>query len=70
MTDMSEIGAKIRSARKAKGFSQEVLGQKTGVARYRVSQMENGCYQGRISDFLKVLSALHLDLVVEDWIPF
>jgi len=62
VTDLHFLGRRIAKGRKEKHWSQARLSAFCGVSRQRISQMENGSFQGRITDVLKVLHALSLRL--------
>ncbi len=65
-TNLSEIGRTIAQRRKMKGLkSQERLSKASGVHRQRISDMERGCFHGRITDLIKVLDSLGLELTVQ-----
>jgi len=54
---IAEIGARIRQARKARGFTQEALAAKAGIARETLSQFEGGI--ARDVGMAKILRLLH-----------
>ncbi len=53
---MEEVGARIRSMRKAAGLTQEELASRIGVSRSTVNKWENGAYS--------FMSTLHLERLV------
>ena len=63
--DLAEIGERIRSGRKACGWTQSRLAAAANVSRARIDAIENG----RAADFgvrglLQMLRALSLDLSI------
>lgn len=63
--NLAELGAQLKAIRKAKGWSQTSLAQKSGVSRARIEALENA----RIAEIgfkhlLRVMNALDLDLRV------
>ncbi|MFE8071166.1 helix-turn-helix domain-containing protein [Marinobacteraceae bacterium S3BR75-40.1] len=62
-TDLRKLGQTIAQRRKQAGIkTQETLSGRTGVTRTRISAMEQGKFHGRLTDLLKVLDALGLEL--------
>ncbi len=61
-----QIGTIIRNARKARGWSQRVLGEKAGIRQGTVSQIETGAPLARLDTILAVLAALDLQFQVTD----
>lgn len=69
MTDNSaSIGSKIRTARKAHGWTQEALGEKIGVTKATVSRWEKGedVPQGRHLSKLTTVLEMAADWFTED----
>jgi len=66
-----EIGEKIRSLRKEKRLSQEILAKKAGISRQTLAKMEKGEI-GKVSFlvFLKLLDALGQEMNIEEKKPF
>ena len=62
LRDISAIGAKIRSIRKAQGVSQETLAGLAGTGQRYISELETA----RIREMLKVLDALGAGLYIAD----
>jgi transcriptional regulator with XRE-family HTH domain len=63
--DLTEIGERIRTARKERGWTQSRLATAANVSRARIDAIENG----RASDFgvrglIQILQALNLDLSI------
>ncbi|MBR4893575.1 MAG: helix-turn-helix transcriptional regulator [Kiritimatiellae bacterium] len=55
LKNISSIGAKIRSIRKAQGISQETLAGLAGTGRRYISELERGKETVRIRELLKLL---------------
>ena len=66
LRDISAIGAKIRSIRKAQGVSQETLAGLAGTGQRYISELERGKDTARIREMLKVLEALGAGLYIAD----
>ena len=66
LRDISAIGAKIRSIRKAQGVSQETLAGLAGTGQRYISELERGKETVRIREMLKVLDALGAGLYIAD----
>ena len=66
LRDISAIGAKIRSIRKAQGVSQETLAGLDGTGQRYISELERGKETARIREMLKVLDALGAGLYIAD----
>ena len=66
LRDISAIGAKIRSIRKAQGVSQETLAGLAGTGQRYISELERGKETARIREMLKVLEALGAGLYIVD----
>ena len=64
LKDISAIGAKIRSIRKAQGVSQETLAGLAGTGQRYISELERGKETARIRELLKLLDALGAGLYV------
>ena len=58
------IRAEIRNTRKAKGWSQQQLGLKTGIAQTRISSIETGDTVPRYDTLIEILRVLEHDLVL------
>lgn len=58
--DDVEIGAKLRKARKAKGFTLPVLGEKIGVSMQQVQKYESGINRISMSRAKKICAALDI----------
>ena len=55
LKNISSIGAKIRSIRKAQGISQETLAGLAGTGQWYISELERGKETVRIRELLKLL---------------
>ena len=66
LRDISAIGAKIRSIRKAQGVSLETLAGLAGTGQRYISELERGKETARIREMLKVLEALGAGLYIAD----
>ena len=64
LKDISAIGAKIRSIRRAQGVSQETLAGLAGTGQRYISELERGKETARIREMLKVLDALGAGLYI------
>ena len=64
LKNISAIGAKIRSIRKAQGVSQETLAGLAGTGQRYISELERGKDTARIREMLKVLDALGAGLYI------
>jgi DNA-binding XRE family transcriptional regulator len=54
------FGENVRVARKARGWTQEELAEKTGLAAVQVSRIERGVREVRITTLLRLLKAFEL----------
>ena len=66
LRDISAIGAKIRSIRKAQGISQETLAGLAGTGQPYIPEIERGNETPRLREMLKVLEALGAGLYIAD----
>ena len=66
LKDITAIGAKIRSSRRAQGVSQETLAGLAGTGQRYISELERGKETARIREMLKVLDALGAGLYIAD----
>jgi transcriptional regulator with XRE-family HTH domain len=65
--ELEELGARVRSARRALGWTQTALGERAGVSRAQIDRLENG----RLTDIgykplQRLLACLGLELRVGD----
>lgn len=61
-----QIGNAIRRARKKRGLSQSELGKKAGVRQETISLIENGNPAAKLETILAILSALDLELRINE----
>jgi transcriptional regulator with XRE-family HTH domain len=55
---VKRFGENVRTARKAKGWTQEELAHESGLAAVQVSRIERGVREIRLTTFLRLLAAL------------
>ena len=60
MFDDKVIGNTIKSIRKSKGLSQEVLSGLAGIARTHLTMIENGTKQANFTTICKIAVALKM----------
>jgi len=60
----SELGVVLRRARKERGLTQSQLGRLAGMQPHRISMIETGNSDMKISTLFSLLSALDLDVQV------
>ena len=60
--EYAALGKTIRSLRKEKGLSQEVLSGLAGIARTHLTMIENGTMKASIDTICKIAQALDLRL--------
>lgn len=61
-----QVGNAIRRARKKMGMSQSELGERTGLRQGTISQIEKGHAAAKLETILAVLSALDLELRINE----
>ncbi len=61
-----QLGNSIRRARKKRGMSQSELGKKAGLRQETISLIENGNPAVKLETILAVLSALDLELRINE----
>lgn len=54
----AQLGDNVRAARKERGWTQEDLAHKTGLAVVQVSRIERGRREVRLSTIIRLLRAL------------
>ncbi|MND81844.1 Helix-turn-helix domain protein [compost metagenome] len=64
MATRAQIGKEIRVARKALGYTQKALSEKTRVNKTTISEMENGRFTGSFDIFERVLDGVSLQFEV------
>lgn len=55
---LAEFGERVRSAREARGWTQEALAAKTGLVQEQISRVENGARDIRLTTLLLLIEAL------------
>lgn len=58
MDAVERFGANVRAQRLARGWTQEELAEKTGLAPVQVSRIERGRREVRLTTLLRLLRAL------------
>lgn len=58
------MGPALKQLRKAKGWSQAMLGQKIGLSQERISSIENHPERVTLDQLLTILMALDAELMV------
>lgn len=69
ITDMSELGSLIRTARREQGLTQTELAGLAGVGVTFISQLENGKQSAEAGKVIDVLLTLGIDLIAERRAP-
>lgn len=64
ITTPSQLTHALRSARKARGLSQSDAGKLVGLLPKTISALENRPVSVTVDSFLKLLSALDLELIL------
>jgi transcriptional regulator with XRE-family HTH domain len=64
MATRGEIGKEIRLARKALGYTQRTLSEKTKVNKTTISEIENGRFTGSFDIFERVIDGVNLQFEV------
>lgn len=62
----TQVGAIVRRARRRAGMSQAELGAKTGLRQATVSKLERGEPATQIITLLDALSALGLEIIIDE----
>lgn len=60
-----KIGQHIKQIRMMRGYTQQQLAEKSGIAQYNISRIENGGGKITINTLTKLLSSLNAKLVIE-----
>jgi HTH-type transcriptional regulator/antitoxin HipB len=60
----TQLSAHLRSLRKAKGLSQQQLGELLGVGQSRIARIENQPGSVSVDQFLAVLAALRMQVLL------
>ena len=61
MDAVERFGQNVRTARLARGWTQEDLAYKTGLATVQVSRIERGRREVRLTTFIRLVNALGVD---------
>jgi len=64
--DISQIGKKIRGARKAKGWTQKKLAEKTGFSQQTISFIESGYINISFLTLKKIVDVLDLKIFISE----
>jgi len=65
VTTPSQLSHALRSTRKAQGLSQADAGKLVGLLPKTISALENRPASATVDSFLKLLSALDLELILQ-----
>ena len=55
---VQQFGANVRAAREARGWTQEELAHRTGLAVVQVSRIERGVREVRLTTVLRLITGL------------
>lgn len=71
MMDRTEVGIKIREARRKKGFTQQMLAEAVDISDMYISQIERGLKMPSLNLFIKIVTALDIsaDYILRDALP-
>jgi transcriptional regulator with XRE-family HTH domain len=61
MEVLARFGSNVREARIARGWTQEELAHRTGLASVQVSRIERGKREIRLTTLLRLLAAFEVD---------
>lgn len=64
----NKIGKEIKHLREKKGYSQEVLGEKTGISTLHIGYIEQGRREPKFKTLIKIADVLNVK--VRDLITF
>jgi len=59
---LSQFGDRVREARRDKGFSQEVLAERSGLHRTYIGTVERGERNPALVNLVRIADALELDV--------
>ena len=59
---LADIAASIKAARKAKGMTQQQLGQRIGLPQSHISKIESGTVDLQLSSLVEIARALDLEV--------
>lgn len=60
MDAVEQFGANVRAARQERGWTQEDLAHRTGLATVQVSRIERGRREVRLTTLLRLLKAFEM----------
>ncbi|MCB1306376.1 MAG: helix-turn-helix transcriptional regulator [Leptospiraceae bacterium] len=66
ITSVKGLGTMIRARRKELRMSQDDLGQRIGLHQVTLSAIETGSSRARLDTLLRILSALDLELTLQE----
>lgn len=66
ITSARSLGAELRNWRKQRALTQSMAAEQLGLAQKAISILENHTGQSSIERLLQVLSALNLELVLQE----
>lgn len=69
--EWTELGTRLREARKKKDFTQQMLADKVGVSEIYISQLERGMKLPSLALFIQIITALDIsaDYILRDTVP-
>ena len=69
--EWTELGIRLREARKKKEFTQQMLADAVGVTEIYISQLERGMKLPSLALFIQIVTALDIsaDYILRDSVP-
>lgn len=69
--EWTELGTRLREARKKKDFTQQMLADAVGVSEIYISQLERGMKLPSLALFIQIITALDIsaDYILRDTVP-
>ncbi|MBE6811284.1 MAG: helix-turn-helix transcriptional regulator [Ruminococcaceae bacterium] len=69
--DKVELGKKIKEARIGKGYTQEVLAEKSGIGPIYLGEIERGLKMPSLKVFIRIVESLDIsaDYILRDELP-
>ena len=69
--EWTELGIRLREARKKKEFTQQMLADAVGVTEIYISQLERGTKLPSLALFIQIVTALDIsaDYILRDSVP-
>lgn len=64
LNNIKKLIDRIRTARKARRMSQQILAQKVGIPQSHLSKIETGNVNIKLSSFVEIARALELELLL------